>query len=56
MALAQHAASTVSTPLPLGNAATEIYAAMNGANGQKFADKDFSVVYEYLRQQVRKQV
>ncbi|KAG8703566.1 hypothetical protein FRC08_002759 [Ceratobasidium sp. 394] len=58
MALAQHAASTVSTPLPLGDAATAIYAAMNSqgsAEGQKFADKDFSVVYEYLRQLATKQ-
>ncbi|KAG8748168.1 hypothetical protein FRC10_008901 [Ceratobasidium sp. 414] len=58
MALAQHAASTVSTPLPLGDAATAIYAEMNGQGspeGQKFADKDFSVVYEYLRQLATKQ-
>ncbi|QRV89482.1 NAD binding domain of 6-phosphogluconate dehydrogenase [Ceratobasidium sp. AG-Ba] len=56
MILAQHAASTVSTPLPLGDAATGIYATMNSQNGgQKFADKDFSVVYEYLRQLATKQ-
>ncbi|KAG9118736.1 hypothetical protein FRC07_006612 [Ceratobasidium sp. 392] len=58
MVLAQHAASTVSAPLPLGDAATNIYATMNGqdnSEGQKFADKDFSVVYEYLRQLASKQ-
>ncbi|KAG8756000.1 hypothetical protein FRC12_010718 [Ceratobasidium sp. 428] len=58
MALAQHAASTVSVPLPLGDAATGIYETMNSqdnSEGQRFADKDFSVVYEYLRQLATKQ-
>ncbi|KAF8606441.1 3-hydroxyisobutyrate dehydrogenase [Ceratobasidium sp. AG-I] len=56
MALAQHAASTVKSPLPLGDAAEAIYAKMNADGDRKFADKDFSVVYEYLRQQAKQQV
>lgn len=56
MALAQRAASTVESPLPLGDAAEAIYTKMNTEGDRKFADKDFSVVYEYLRQQAKKQV
>ncbi|KAJ1307226.1 hypothetical protein OPQ81_001340 [Rhizoctonia solani] len=57
MILAQHAADTAGTPLPLGNAAQAIYKKMNedttdGAS--RFADRDFSVVYEYLRRQATK--
>lgn len=54
MTLAQHAAATVDTPLPLGDAAEAIYAQMNQDGAQKFADRDFSVVYEYLRRQATK--
>ncbi|CUA75848.1 3-hydroxyisobutyrate dehydrogenase [Rhizoctonia solani] len=57
MALAQHAASAVGSPLPLGDAAQTIYTQMNedSADGApKFADRDFSVVYEYLRRQATK--
>lgn len=57
MALAQHAASQLGTPLPLGDAAEAIYSKMNQDGDQKFADRDFSVVYEYLRRQAaRKQM
>ncbi|KEP53618.1 3-hydroxyisobutyrate dehydrogenase [Rhizoctonia solani 123E] len=58
MALAQHAASTAGTPLPLGDAAQAIYTQMNDDDATdgapKFADRDFSVVYEYLRRQATK--
>ncbi|CEL55141.1 3-hydroxyisobutyrate dehydrogenase [Rhizoctonia solani AG-1 IB] len=57
MLLAQHAAATAGTPLPLGNAAQSIYTQMNqdATDGApKFADRDFSVVYEYLRRQATK--
>ncbi|CAE6478599.1 unnamed protein product [Rhizoctonia solani] len=57
MALAQHAASTAGTPLPLGDAAQAIYTQMNQNStdgAPNFADRDFSVVYEYLRRQATK--
>lgn len=49
LGLAMSAAADSSVPLPLGSKANEIYAELSKINEGEFADKDFSVVLEYLR-------
>ena len=48
MGLAIDIANTTKTPLPLGNAANDIYAEVI-EDDPDTAEKDFSAVYRYLR-------
>ncbi|EJT98407.1 3-hydroxyisobutyrate dehydrogenase [Dacryopinax primogenitus] len=50
MSLAIHAAEDTGVPLPLGSKATDEYS--NVVQDNELARKDFSVVYEYLRQRM----
>lgn len=49
MGLASHVAAQYETPLPLGEAAKEIYEEVS--RSPELANKDFSAVYKFLQQQ-----